>query len=38
LFPLRDNIPSRSWPVVTVLLIFANFYFFFQELLLSDAA
>jgi membrane associated rhomboid family serine protease len=38
LFPLRDNIPSRSRPVVTVLLIIANFYFFFQELLLSDAA
>jgi len=36
--PLRDNIPARSWPVVTVLLIIANFYFFYQELLLSDAA
>ncbi len=38
MFPLRDNIPSRSRPFVTVLLIAANFYFFFQELLLSDAA
>jgi membrane associated rhomboid family serine protease len=37
-FPLRDNIPSRSWPLVTVLLILANFYFFYQELILSDAA
>ncbi len=38
MFPLRDNIPSRSWPLVTVALIVANFYFFYQELILSDAA
>lgn len=38
MFPLRDNIPSRSWPLVTVLLIAANAYLFYQELLLSDAA
>jgi membrane associated rhomboid family serine protease len=36
--PLRDNIHSRSFPIITVLLIAANFYFFYQELLLSDAA
>ncbi len=38
MFPLRDNVPSRSWPLVTVLLIAANFYVFYQELILSDAA
>lgn len=38
MFPLRDNIPSRSWPLVTVLIIAANFYLFYQELLLGDTA
>lgn len=38
MFPLRDNVPSRSWPLITVLLIAANFYVFYQELILSDAA
>jgi Uncharacterized membrane protein (homolog of Drosophila rhomboid) len=38
MFPLRDNISSRSWPLVTVLLIAANFYIFYQELLLDDTA
>ncbi len=38
MFPLRDNVPSRSWPLVTVLLIAANFYVFYQELMLSDAS
>lgn len=38
MFPIRDNIPSRSWPLVSVALIVANFYFFYQELILSDAA
>lgn len=38
MFPLRDNIPSRTWPLVTVALIVANLYVFYQELILSDAA
>ncbi len=38
MFPLRDNIPSRAWPLVTVALIVANFFIFYQELILSDAA
>ncbi len=38
MFPLHDNIPSRTWPLVTVALIVANFYVFYQELILSDAA
>ncbi|MDT8900010.1 rhomboid family intramembrane serine protease [Anaeroselena agilis] len=38
MFPLRDNIPSRSRPLVTVALIVANFYFFYQELILGEAA
>jgi membrane associated rhomboid family serine protease len=37
-FPLRDNISSRSWPLVTFLLIIANFCVFYQELSLSDPA
>ena len=38
MFPLRDNVSSRSWPLITLLLIAANFYVFYQELLLSDPA
>ena len=38
MFPIRDNIPSRSWPLITVALILANFYYFYQELILGDAA
>jgi membrane associated rhomboid family serine protease len=32
-FPLRDNIPTANFPIVTVALIVANvlFYFFFQH-------
>jgi membrane associated rhomboid family serine protease len=35
--PLRDNIRSRSFPFITILLIVVNFYSFYQELILSDA-
>lgn len=38
MIPLRDNIHSRSFPVITIMLIVLNFYFFYQELILSDAA
>lgn len=38
MFPLRDNIQSRSFPFVTLFLIVANFYVFYQELLLNDPA
>lgn len=38
MFPLRDDVPSRSWPLATVLLIIANFYIFYQELVLSAPA
>ena len=38
MIPLRDNIHSRHFPFMTVLLIAINFYYFYQELLLSDAA
>ena len=33
MFPLRDNIPTANFPIVTVALIVANvlFYFFFQH-------
>ena len=37
MFPIRDNIKSTGFPVITVLLIIANFYVFFQELRLSDS-
>jgi len=36
--PLRDNIHSRHFPFITVLLIAINFYFFYQEIILSEAA
>ena len=38
MFPIRDNIKSTGFPFLTVLLIIANFYVFFQQLQLSDAA
>jgi len=33
LFPLRDNIPTENFPIVTVALIVANalVYFFLQD-------
>jgi membrane associated rhomboid family serine protease len=37
LIPLRDNIPSRTFPFVTVLLIVANIAVFFHELRLGPA-
>lgn len=38
MLPIRDNIKSGSFPVVAVGLILANFFVFYQELLLSDQA
>lgn len=38
MFPLRDDVPARSRPVITVLLIMANLVFFLQELTLSAKA
>jgi membrane associated rhomboid family serine protease len=35
--PLRDNVHSRHFPYITVLLVVLNFYFFFQEINLNDA-
>jgi membrane associated rhomboid family serine protease len=35
--PLRDNVHSRHFPYITVLLIAINFYAFFQEISLTDA-
>ena len=37
MFPLRDNIPTEHFPVVTVALIIANafVYFFLQDGLLG---
>jgi membrane associated rhomboid family serine protease len=35
MFPLRDTIPSRSTPAVTILLIVANFLVFFFEISLD---
>ncbi len=37
MFPLRDNIPSRSICIITILLIILNLYIYYQEILLSDA-
>src|SRR5688572_14023783 len=37
MFPLRDNIPSRSFPVITVLIILINAAAFFHELTLGPA-
>jgi len=36
MIPLRDNIPSRRFPIVNILLIVANFVVFFYELSLGD--
>lgn len=38
MIPLRDSLRSRSFPIVTILLIIANFYIFLQELTLSATA
>lgn len=38
MIPLRDSLRSRSFPIVTILLILANFYLFWQELSLSEHA
>ncbi len=35
MIPLRDNVPSQSFPIVTVLLIVANVLAFIYELLLG---
>ncbi|MBZ5552159.1 MAG: rhomboid family intramembrane serine protease [Acidobacteriia bacterium] len=35
MIPFRDNIPSRTFPIVTVALIVVNAAVFFQELLLG---
>lgn len=35
MIPFRDNIPSRQYPVVTVMLIFANMAMFLYELSLG---
>jgi len=36
MIPFRDNIPSRSFPIITVLLIVANVLAFFYELALGS--
>ena len=36
MIPLRDSVRSRSFPMVNILIIFANCYVFWQELFLSD--
>lgn len=38
MFPIRDTIRSRSFPIVTVLIIAVNVFIFFFELTLSPAA
>lgn len=38
MIPLRDSVRSSRFPLVTVLLIAINFYVFFRESFLSDAA
>src|SRR6059036_57011 len=37
MIPFRDNIPSRSFPLITVLLIVSNVVVFFYELSLGRA-
>ena len=32
MIPLRDNVPTRSFPIVTVALIVVNFAVFFWEI------
>jgi membrane associated rhomboid family serine protease len=36
MIPFRDNIPSRSFPVITIAIILANVLVFFYELTLGD--
>lgn len=36
MIPLKDNIPSRRFPIVNILLIIINFIVFFYELSLGD--
>ena len=38
MIPLRDNVHSRSFPLMTVLFILVNFYFFHHELALNSIA
>lgn len=37
MIPLRDNTASRTFPIVTVMLILLNFYIFYQEILLGSS-
>ncbi len=37
MFPFRDNIPSRSFPVITVLIIVINVLAFFYEVMLGPS-
>jgi len=37
MIPLRDSTPSRTFPIVTVLIIILNLYVFYQELLLGNS-
>ncbi len=37
MFPLRDTIPSRTFPFVTISIIIINFFVFFYELSLGPA-
>src|SRR5437879_10512033 len=36
MIPFRDNIPSRSFPTITVSIIIANVFVFFYELSLGS--
>ncbi len=36
MIPLRDSTRSRSFPVVTVLLIILNIYIYFQQFISSN--
>src|SRR5262245_33803553 len=38
MLPIRDNIPSRQFPIMVVSIVFANFVIFFNELSLSHVA
>jgi len=35
MFPLKDNIPSKTFPFVTYLIVFLNILIFIQELTLA---
>lgn len=37
MIPLRDSTPSRSFPIVTVLLIITNLFIFYQEISLGSS-